>query len=240
MRSAADVRTMGPAVAIVAVLVIALIGVFAIVTLFRESEDAEVQALYDRMAAAMMRPGMVLHTSYTVYDCDHHEAWIDPGKDAVVEEFHYLCDEEPAAESRTLRRDGKWWNVDSGGIAQIGEREGGCRGTDAEAVIFFLTCWWREKVHLRVYDDERHRGQPVVALRATGEAQGIDSRIEFDEYLYVDAVTGLPLAQVREFRDFYGGTDNPITERLEWTYQHEFVDREDLPGNLFAPEGYRE
>jgi hypothetical protein len=231
---------MRPAVAIVAVLVIALTGITAIITLFRGADDGDVQAFYDRMHAAMSRPGTVLHTSYTVYDCDQTDAWIDTEVDAVLEELHYLCDEDEGAERRTLYRDGKWWSVASGGVAQIGEREGGCRGADAEAVIFFMNCPWRETVRLRVYDDERHNGRPVVALRATGEAQGIDSRIEFDEYLYLDAVTGLPLTQVREFRDFYGSTENPVTERLEWTYQHEFVDRGDLPGNLFAPEGYRQ
>jgi hypothetical protein len=57
--------------------------------------------------------------------------------------------------------------------------------------------------------------------------------------ILVIALIGIT-AIITLFRGFYGGTDNPITERLEWTYQHEFVDREDLPGNLFAPEGYRQ
>ena len=194
---------------------IAVIVVVVVALPREESGMKAAQPVYDRMLAGMTRPGLVLHTTYTVYDCDHTKAWIDARADVVVYEFHYLCDDDEGVDNRVVRS------------------TGACRGTVSAVVTFFLGCAPNEDVELSVIEEDQYEGRPAITLQATGQFYGIDSRVEFDEKLYVDVETGLPIATVRDVRDFYGGDPPPVSERIVTTYAHEFVERSTLPDDFF-------
>jgi hypothetical protein len=224
-----------------AAVVAAIAGVVLVLFATRSGDDFEetpTGPLYERILAGMTRTGMVLHTMYTVRECERTEAWIDVATDTVAEHFYYLCAPREGPHRRTLRRDGTTRTVDEHGMTHLGGRFVPCRGADAEALIFFMSCVDDEEVRVAVTHGEEYEGRAAMLLRAKGEFYGIDSRVEFDDRLYVDETSGLPIARVRDIRDFYVLADDPAEERVITVYTHEFVERASLPVGLFEPEAY--
>jgi hypothetical protein len=197
----------------------------------RESDNT--LPFYERMVAGMSVPGMVLHTTSIVYSCERTDVWIDTSIGAALEEFRYECDEKDEIELRTLRRDGLVWYARPQTQPSRGRES--CSGANAAVLALFTRCSPSPEPRFQVLHGHLFEGRATIALRATGEYWGIDSRVEYDEYLYIDEDTGLPIARVNNIRDFYGGAAPPVTERIVERYSHEFVQRETLSADLFQP-----
>lgn len=229
------------ALPVVGAIVVAAMALFAGVFAYTRDDgsgsanDAEVQALYDRMLVAMTREGMVLHTRSVVYECEQTDLWIDAAAEIVREQFTYLCNESASPGTRRLYRDDEWWQVEENGTGSTGTAARTCGGSENEAVIHFLGCYPRD-ADVTVLHDQAFEGEMATVLRSVGGFDGIDSHVEFDTRLYVDSTTGLPVGVESDIRDDYGGPD-PEPERITRKYVHEFVERASLDGDLFEPSG---
>ena len=201
------------------------------------TDVAGARALYARMIAGMTRTGMVLHTDLRSDSCSRADLWIDAQRDVVRQEEHYLCNgDDENVLSSVLYQGTTTWYVDADGASNKGTDVVACRGSERRVIAVFLSCAKDETVRYWVRESDSFQGSQGVSLRSTGEFTGIDSRIEFDAWLYVDETSGLPIALERKTRDFYGGGD-PVNERYVTTFTHEFVSRASLPADFFEPAG---
>lgn len=80
-------------------------------------------------------------------------------------------------------------------------------------------------------EDAKFAGRRALVLVTRGSYYGIDSKITYDERLYVDATSFLPIARITKTHDSLGDTNS----RSEIRFIHTFVDRDTLPADWFDP-----
>ncbi len=108
-----------------------------------------------------------------------------------------------------------------------------CSGaTLITATLFFGCPVNSDDVRVRLIEGE-FEGSASLGLRQTGHSGGIDSVVAFDDTLWIDPVTYLPIAFVSHGVDRYAlGGPSTTFDRVR-RYHHEFVGADAIPPDFF-------
>ncbi len=160
-----------------------------------------------------------------------YDLWIDARNGVARLESRTPSEHGDAVERLIVRKDGTY-RVSADG------RSGGsgdsltCRGTSSALITRLMLCSNALEQSRTSIEPGTFEGQPTVVLHTTGILRGEDERQPFENRLYVDIASYLPLGAVTSTEE---GPGIPFATRGSRRYRVEFVSRASLAGDFFEP-----
>ena len=207
----------------------------------RADVPATVEELYERVAKALTRPGMVYHETLSIrseYPPPLErwggeftfERWVDEGRGLARDERRY---EEGSQPWRAITAGGGRYIQSRRGIPNVSEAQR-CHGGSAVTSLVLGCAREIDERSAKVQRGE-YEERPAIVLEQDGVSHGSDERVEYTERLYLDAATYLPVAMLMEGEIDYGEVAKISAQTR---YEHEFVPADSLAASFFDPKSF--
>jgi len=207
--------------------------------------------VYGRMEAALDADGDIVHVSVVVEEVDFGDdptpeafAYFDPeeyaeqlwlnARDEVVRvetRTRYRNAEEDRVSKAIVRTDGTF-RVDGEGESNSVESLS-CRGSESPLVAQLMRCGNYLEESTTSVESGEYDGRTAIVLVTEGELPSHDWTSPFENRLYIDPSSNLPVAA--DMRTSLPGDSTELNYRVQSRYDIELLDPSSLPGDFFEP-----
>ncbi len=186
-----------------------------------EAYGPSVERVYERVAGALARPGLVYHATIDGGPGGRREIWVDARRDVAREEPN-------------VYREGVAITSGGGSYSRVAERQSHrCYGANTTTSLLLTCPFPGEKESRAEVEHGSYDARSAIVLVRGGKYSSGEWPASYTQRVYLDSETFLPIA--REFESLVEAGERSERNSIHERYRHEFIAVGSLPDGFFDP-----